>query len=58
LTNIAPGDYNVYAWEAIENNRWFDADVLKTDERFAQSVHLIESSKQTVELKLIPARNP
>jgi 5-hydroxyisourate hydrolase-like protein (transthyretin family) len=58
LTNFAPGDYSLYAWEAIEPNRWFDRDFVDADEQYAQSVQLPESSRQTVTLKLIAARKP
>lgn len=58
LTNVAPGDYTLYAWEAIEPNRWFDSDFVKADEQYAQPVRLTESSRQDVTLKVIPARNP
>ena len=58
LSSIAPGDYSLYAWEAIEDYRWFDADFLKGDEPFGQSIQLSESSRQSVTLKLIPVRNP
>jgi hypothetical protein len=55
LTNVAPGDYKVYAWEAVELYRWFDMDFLKGFEQSARSIHLGESSNQTVDLRLIPA---
>jgi len=58
LSSIAPGEYSLYAWEAIEDYRWFDADFLKADEPFSQSVQLSESSRQSVTLRLISARNP
>jgi hypothetical protein len=58
LTNVAPGDYTLYAWEAIEPSRWFDSDFVNADEQYGQSIQLNESSKQTVTLTLIPARNP
>ena len=55
ITNIPPGDYKLYAWEAIEQYRWFDSDVLKAAEQFASPVHLTESSNKTVDARLIPA---
>ncbi len=56
LINISPGDYKLYAWETIEQYRWFDRDYVKEDERFAQTVHLGESERQVVDARLIPAR--
>jgi hypothetical protein len=58
LTNLAPGEYTLYAWEAIESNRWFDPDFVSADEQYGQSIQLSESSRHSVTLRLIPARNP
>jgi len=55
ITNLSPGDYKLYAWEAIELYRWFDADALKAFEQFATPVRVRESSRQTVDARLIPA---
>lgn len=55
ITNIPPGDYKLYAWEAIEQYRWFDSDVLKAAEQFASPVHLTESSNKTIDARLIPS---
>jgi hypothetical protein len=32
ITNAAPGDYRLYAWEAIELYRWYDMDFVRTME--------------------------
>jgi len=55
IRNVAPGDYKLYAWEAIEPYSWFDPDVLKLYEQSAQPVHLTESARQTVDPRLILA---
>jgi hypothetical protein len=54
FADIAPGDYKLLAWESIEENSWFDPDVLRRDESAAKSIHVGESSKQTIQLKIIP----
>jgi 5-hydroxyisourate hydrolase-like protein (transthyretin family) len=51
---VAPGDYRVFAWEDIEPFAYFDPDVLKAFEPQAKPVRVQESSKATVEVKLIP----
>jgi hypothetical protein len=55
ISNVAPGDYRLYAWEAIEPYGWFDPEVLKRDEQSAQPVHLNESVRQTIDPRLIAA---
>jgi len=55
IPNIAPGDYKLYAWETIELNAWFDLDLAKRYEQYARTIHLTESSTQTIDAKLIPA---
>jgi hypothetical protein len=55
LRGVAPGDYRVFAWEDIEPFAYFDPDVLKAFEPRAKPVRVQESSKATVEVRLIPA---
>jgi hypothetical protein len=55
IGNLPPGDYRLYAWEAVELYRWFDADFLTAFDQFATRVHVAESSRQTVDARLIPA---
>jgi hypothetical protein len=52
---LPPGDYKVYAWESVEDNGWFDPDLLARSEGRAVSVHVSESSTQTVSVQITPA---
>ena len=52
---IAPGGYRVYAWEVIKANAWYDRDLLSQYEALGKPVRIQESSKETVDLKIIPA---
>lgn len=52
---LPPGDYKIYAWESIEDNGWFDPDLLARSEGRAVSVHVTESSTQTVSVQITPA---
>ena len=56
ISAAAPGDYKVFAWEAIEPNSWFDPDVLRRDEQTGKPIRLAESSSTVIDLKLIPSR--
>jgi hypothetical protein len=55
MRNLAPGDYTLYVWEAIEPYSWFDPEVLKRYEQSGQRLHLTESARQTVDPRLISA---
>jgi len=52
---IAPGDYRVFSWEALEPNTWFDREVLAKYEPQGKLVHVTEASQQSVDIKIIPA---
>jgi hypothetical protein len=55
MRNLVPGSYKLFAWEALESNSYYDPDVLKPYEAFGKAVRIQESSKETVEVKIIPA---
>ena len=52
--DVAPGDYKLFAWEAIEPYAWYDPDVIKRYETQGKAVHVSESSNTTADLRLIP----
>ena len=52
---VAPGGYHVYAWEIIEANAWYDREILSRYENQGRPVRIQESSKEIVDLKIIPA---
>jgi hypothetical protein len=54
IPGVAPGDYKVFAWQGIEENAFFDTDVLKKFESRGFLVHVGELSRETVNLRLIP----
>jgi hypothetical protein len=53
--SLPPGDYKVFAWESIEDNGWFDPDLLARSEGRARSVHVSEAATQTITVQIIPA---
>jgi hypothetical protein len=55
LNNIAPGDYKVFAWEALEPNAFLSPDVLKQHDARGKILHVQEGSAQTVDVRVIPA---
>jgi hypothetical protein len=58
MSGLAPGDYRILAWEAIESFAYFDENLLRLSERQGVAVHVEESSRERVEVTLIPARRP
>jgi len=58
MNGIAPGDYKLFAWEDIEPFSYFDPDVLKQFEDNGKPIHVVETTKETFEIKLIPAATP
>jgi hypothetical protein len=58
MSGLAPGDYRILAWEAIESFAYFDENLLRQSERQGVAVHVEESSRERVEVTLIPARRP
>jgi hypothetical protein len=58
IIGIPPGDYRVFSWERIEPYSFFDEDVLRKFEPQGTPVHVAESSRETIEVKLIPETMP
>jgi len=58
IRGLVPGNYKLFAWEDIEAFSYFDPDVLKDYEQKGKAITIRESSKETVEMKLIPAAIP
>jgi hypothetical protein len=55
IRGVTPGDYKLFSWEALENNGYFDPDVMRRSEALGKPVRVGESSKLFVEGKIIPA---
>jgi protocatechuate 3,4-dioxygenase beta subunit len=55
LRGITPGDYKLFAWEDIEPFSYFDSDVLRPFEALGKTVRIQENSRETAEVKIIPA---
>jgi len=58
MLGVSPGDYKLFAWEDIEQFSYFDPDVLKQFDDKGKPIHIVESAKDVVELRLIPAVTP
>jgi hypothetical protein len=54
ITNVAPGDYKLVAWDSIEPFAFFDPELLKQADENGKSVRVAESSTQTFSVSVIP----
>jgi hypothetical protein len=53
LTSIAPGDYQLFSWDAIEMGQWNDPDFLQQYETKGKSISIRENAKETADLEAI-----
>ena len=54
---LKPGEYKLYAWEDIEPGAYQDPEFVKPFEGRAQTVKLVPSGHQPVQMKVIPAED-
>jgi hypothetical protein len=57
LPNVAPGDYEIFAWENIEKLDWQEPKFMRSYESRGTPVHIDEGSKATIEFTAIPGQN-
>ena len=55
IKSIDPGEYKVFAWEDVESGAYMDPDFVKPLENQGSSVTIRENSRESLQLKLIPA---
>jgi hypothetical protein len=55
LGDLTPGDYQLFSWESIEDDAFYDPDFLGQYERNGKAVHVAKSSNQSVDVQAIPA---
>jgi hypothetical protein len=53
IRTVVPGDYKLFAWEDLEPFAYNDPDILRKYETMGATVKVSESSKLTVEAKII-----
>lgn len=50
LSDLAPGDYKIFAWEDVEAGAWLDPAFLRTQEDRGRPVRVAEGSRQSVDV--------
>jgi hypothetical protein len=56
IKGIAPGGYKLFAWEDVEEGAYQDPDFLKPFEALGTPFTIREGSRESAELRLIPAQ--
>jgi hypothetical protein len=52
--SVPPGNYKLFAWEAIEKAAWNDPGLMQEYERYATPVRIDEGAKASADLRTIP----
>jgi Carboxypeptidase regulatory-like domain len=52
IHGLAPGNYTLYAWQALDEEVYRDPDFLQAQEANGKAIKAVEGSRQTVDLKL------
>jgi len=54
MRGVIPGDYSLFAWEALDGNAYLDPDFLKLYDSRGTGVHLEKARAKTVSLQALP----
>jgi hypothetical protein len=54
--SVPPGDYRVFAWDALDSYAYFDQDLLRRLESQSVPVHISDSTKTNVTVRTTPAQ--
>jgi hypothetical protein len=57
IVGIPPGEYKAFAWDAIEQNAWLNAEFMASYEEFGTPVTVGPTQKLTATIRVIPAGN-
>jgi hypothetical protein len=54
INSVEPGDYKLFAWDALEPNGFFDLEFVKRYEQQGKPLHVGEGFVSNMDLRLIP----
>jgi 5-hydroxyisourate hydrolase-like protein (transthyretin family) len=54
MRDVAPGDYKLFAWEALDNFGYFDPELLRRSDALGKAVRVDESARLNVDIRVIP----
>jgi hypothetical protein len=55
LTGVPPGEYKLFAWDAVEPGQWMDPDFLGAFESKGKAVSIEQNTVLTAEVELLNA---
>ena len=55
MRGITPGTYKIFAFEALEENAYFDSDVIQRFEPYGKAVRVEEDDQLNIDVNVIPA---
>lgn len=55
MRDVAPGDYKLFAWDALDNFAYFEPDFITKYETLGKAVHVDESAKLHEDTRVIPS---
>jgi len=58
LKTVEPGEYKLFAWEDLEPGEYMDPEFVKPVEERGFAIRIHEGSRESAELKVIPAAAP
>ena len=54
IMGVTPGDYKLFAFDAVDDTAWEDPDFIRTYEDRGKTIHLDEGSDEEIPLVVIP----
>jgi len=54
---VAPGTYNVFSWDNVQEHDWDDAEFLKPFEHAAASITIAEGDAKTLDVTVTQVKN-
>jgi hypothetical protein len=54
MSNVAPGQYKLFAWESVRPGSWMNAEFMKKIEEAGTAVSVGAGTRQTAQVRLIP----
>jgi hypothetical protein len=56
LDGVVPGDYQMYAWESVENGAWTDPNFMRAYQNNGVAVRITEGGRAAADVRVIPYR--
>jgi hypothetical protein len=54
MSNVAPGQYKVFAWDSVRPGSWMNAEFMKNIEEAGTTLTVSAATRQAAQVRLIP----